>query len=177
MADGFDFELKGADAVLGKLKSVSSDVRKKGGRFALRKAAKLLALEVQSNALRLDDPKTSNSISKNVAIRWSGQYFKAKGDLKFRVGILGGSANYANDRWNRRKKRAGKQYVTDGSKSNPGGDTFYWRFLEYGTERASAKPLMRSAAHAKAGAAADEFVRQYGRALDRAIRRAKKAGQ
>lgn len=169
-----EFEIQGLDALLAKLDGIKQDAKLKGGRFALRKAANLVAAKAKEGAARLNDPQTSEEIVKNVAVRWNGQRFKNTGDLAFRVGILGGARQYSNTKDNVRKGRAGQTYLTGGDKSNPGGDTFYWRFLEFGTEKAAAKPFMRPALENNIQAATNEFVTEYGKSIDRAIKKAAK---
>jgi HK97 gp10 family phage protein len=43
MADGVEFSIVGLDSLLGKLEAISYDVKRKGGRSALRKAAQVVA--------------------------------------------------------------------------------------------------------------------------------------
>lgn len=151
-------DMTGLDAVLAKLETVEYDVRYKGGRFALRKAASVVRDAVIAGALRLDDAATPESIAKNVAIRWSSKTFRRTGDLAFRVGILGGA-------------RAQEQ----GGAPAPGGHTFYFRFLEFGTQNMAARPFIRQALSANAQKATTTFIQEYEKALDRAIRRAGQA--
>lgn len=156
MADTVQFEIEGVDALNAKLAMVSDDVRRRGGRFALRKAANLVRDKAQENAQRIDDPETANSIADNIAIRWDGRRFKRTGDLAFRIGVLGGGVSrHANQR-------------------HPGGDTYYWRFHELGTEKMQATPFLRPAIAESVNAATNEFMTQYGKAIDRAIRRAQR---
>jgi HK97 gp10 family phage protein len=165
MTDGVSFNLEGMDEVLGKLKELSHDVKYRGGRFALRKAANLVAAKAKENAAAVDDPRSPESIAKNIVVRWSGRTFKSTGDLKFRVGVLGGAKGYA--------KASGE--VKGKGKENPGGDTFHWRFLEFGTEKMAAKPFMRRAIAENVDAATNEFIKEYPKAIDRALKRAQKA--
>ncbi|HCL14842.1 MAG TPA: hypothetical protein DIC61_06430, partial [Pseudomonas sp.] len=88
MTDSLEFSLTGLDSLLGKLESVSHDVKRRGGRTALRKAAQIVAEKAKDGARRVDDSQTGRSIADNVAIRWNGRLFKRTGDLGFRVGIL-----------------------------------------------------------------------------------------
>jgi len=170
--------LEGVDTLNKALGSVSYDIRYKGGRFALRKAANLIADAVKKNAERLDDPDTAEEISKNVAVRWSSKKFKRTGDLMFRVGLLGGAKSQGVTRKRRRGQRtlaelgelAGK-----GSK-NPGGDTWYWRLLEFGTRDIGATPFMRPALEKNGRAVMAEFVTQAKKSIDRAVKKAKQAG-
>ena len=150
-------EMTGLDAVLAKLKEVEHDVRYKGGRYALRKAANVVRDTIIEGAKQLDDPSTQEEIAKNVAIRWSGKQFRTTGDLAFRVGLLGGA---------RQQEQKGKPA--------PGGHTFYWRFLEFGTEKMPARPFVRTALSENVAKATQTFVAEYSKALDRAIKRAKK---
>lgn len=166
-----EFKLEGMDAVIRKMRALPVDVRKKGARFAGRKAANLIRDAAIQNATKIDDPQTREQIAKNVAVRFANREFRKTGDVMFRVGIMGGARQYANTRENRRKRRAGEAYATAGSSSNPGGDTFYWRFVEFGTQKAQARPFMRPALEQNIGPATDEFARQMNGWLDRYFRR------
>lgn len=165
MADGIGFEIKGLDEVLGRLDSLSEDVKYKGGRFALRKAANLIREKAIQNALKVDDPATPEVIAKNIVVRWSGRAFKRTGDLSFRVGVLGGARGFA----------AASGEMRGSGSNNPGGDTYYWRYLEFGTRDIPARPFMRSALSQNFEAATAEFVKHFGPAIDRALKRAKKS--
>lgn len=157
MADSVQFEIEGVDALNAKLATVTKDMRYKGGRFALRRAANLVRDKAKANAERLDDPETGRKIADNVAVRWSGRTFKRTGNLKFRVGVLGGG-----------RLRGGNP------DTGAGGPTPHWHLLELGTEKMQAQPFMRPAASDNLHAIQAEFVTQYDKALDRAIKRAKR---
>jgi HK97 gp10 family phage protein len=163
----FETKLEGLDAIVKKMRALPIAVRQKGARFAGRRAANVIRDAVVENASRVNDPATREEIAKNVAVRFSSRESRSTGDVVFRVGILGGARQYANTRENRRKRRAGETYSTDGSSSNPGGDTFYWRFLEFGTQKAAAQPFMRPAAEQSAQPATTEFTTQLNAWLDR----------
>ena len=85
MADGVEYTLTGVDELMGKLESISDDMKRKGGRAALRKAANVIANRAKANAQRLDDPETGRSIADNIAVRWNGREFKRNGNLAFRM--------------------------------------------------------------------------------------------
>ena len=155
MAD-ISFSILGLDAVIAKFAVVTDDIKRKGGRFALRKAANIVAEKAKAGALALDDRATGQSIASNIAVRWSGKRFKATGDLMFRVGVLGGA-------------RLASQEGPEAGTPTP-----HWRLLEFGTSKMPAKPFMRTALSESIGELTDEFVTQYGKALDRAIKRAAK---
>lgn len=158
MADGVEYKLTGVDELLGKLESITDDMKRKGGRAALRKAANVIANRAKANARRLDDPETGRSIADNIAVRWNGREFKRNGNLGFRIGVMHGAVLKRHP---------------DKAKNAP---TPHWRLLEFGTENMRAQPIMRPAAENGAEEAMNTFVEEYGKSIDRAIARAAKKG-
>lgn len=165
MADAIESKITGLEDVLSKLQSVSVDMQKKGGRAALRAAARVVRDKAIAGAQAIDDPESREEISKNIVERWNGRINKQSGgdDLGFRVGVMGGATAF---------KKGSK------AASNPGGDTRHWRHVEFGTEDTPARPFMRPALEQSQGEVVSTFVREYDKYLDRAIKRAaKKAGK
>ncbi|WP_345956579.1 HK97 gp10 family phage protein [Pseudomonas fulva] len=156
MADGVDFSITGLDGLLGKLESVSYDVRRKGGRAALRKAAQIVMQKAKEGAERIDDKATGRSIADNIAVRWNGRLFKRTGDLGFRIGVLHGAV------------------LKDGGDLSPNSPTPHWRLIEFGTEKMAAAPFMRPALANSINEVTNAFVTEYEKAIDRAIKRAAK---
>lgn len=159
MADTVEFSITGLDSLLGKLDSVTDDVKRKGGRYALRKAAQIIVDKAKQNAQRIDDSETGRSIAENIAMRWNGRLFKRTGDLGFRIGVLTGST---------------RNLEPGNPDTGPGGATPHAMLVELGTEKARAQPYLRPAMDTSMGEVTDEFVRQYERAVDRALKRAAK---
>ncbi|MFG0827370.1 HK97-gp10 family putative phage morphogenesis protein [Pseudomonas sp. CJQ_7] len=156
MADGVEFSITGLESLLGKLESVSYDVRRKGGRAALRKAAQVVVQKAKEGAERIDDKETGRSIADNITLRWNGKLFKQTGDLGFRVGVLHGAV------------------LKDGGDLSPNSPTPHWRLIEFGTENMAAVPFMRPALANSISEVTATFVSEYEKAIDRAIRRAAK---
>ncbi|MGA4455345.1 HK97-gp10 family putative phage morphogenesis protein [Pseudomonas fortuita] len=156
MADGVEFSILGLDGLLGKLSAVSVDVRHKGGRAALRKAAQVVVQKAKEGAERIDDKATGRSISDNIALRWNGRLFKRTGDLGFRIGVLHGAV------------------LKDGGDLSTNAPTPHWRLIEFGTEKMPAAPFMRPALADSISEVTNTFVTEYEKAIDRAIRRAAK---
>lgn len=156
MAD-IEFSLTGLDSLLGKLEAVAYDVKRKGGRSALRKAAQVVANKAKEGAERLDDSATGRSISSNIALRWNGKLFKQSGNLGFRIGVLHGAV------------LAKKGEAPDLSANGP---TPHWRLLEFGTDKMAASPFMRKALADNISEVTNTFVTEYEKAVDRAIKRA-----
>lgn len=181
--DPLSFQISGEKELNAKLKGLNRETKFKGGRFALRKAANIVKNAAVSNALAIDDPETAEQIAKNIVIRWGSRRFKSTGDLMFRVGVLGGARPPQSAKQQRRNARRRGAHgrsleqlgeVAGRGKGNPGGDTFYWRYLEFGTEKMPAHPFMRKSLSDNIENATNEFVRQYNRAIDRALKRAGK---
>ena len=185
MVDPVAANVEGLEPLLARMDSISFDLRKKGGRFAMRKAANVIREKAKENARQIDDPSSAESIAENIVIRFSPKDFKRNGNLVFRVGVLGGARGHA----------AASGEVKGKGKSNPGGDTFHWRFIEFGRGAVTAKgdgalanaqsgeffgkevaaapaqPFMRRALSENIQAATNEFITNYNKALDRAIKR------
>jgi HK97 gp10 family phage protein len=156
MADNIEFSLIGIDSLSDKLRTITYDMKRKGGRTALRKAAQLVAEKAREGASRIDDPGTGRSIADNIAIRWNGRLFKANGDLGFRVGVLHGAQ------------------LKNGGETAANSPTPHWRLFEFGTEKMRAQPFMRQALADHIGEATSAFLTEYEKAIDRAIKRAAK---
>lgn len=166
-----EFDFTGQADVINNFRALKNDIQYKGGRSSLRKAANFGADKVRDSAKTLDDPQSAEDISKNVAVRWSGRRFRSTGDLSFRIGILGGARRYADDRKNRQKGRAGKEYATAGDKTNPGGDTYYWRFLEHGTKNAQPHKFFVPAIERNVTGIIDTFFSELQKSIARAIKK------
>lgn len=161
MADfDIDVTMTGLDSVVAKIAAVKYDTARKGGRFALRKAAQVIVKAAQQKARTLDDPDTAKNIATNIKERWNGKLNKLSGDLGFRVGVIGGA---------RFPKRGQKPDLSAGA------PTPEWRAFEFGTETTAAQPCLVPAFKANLQAATDTFIVQYGAALGRAISKAGKS--
>lgn len=158
-ADGVNYEMTGLPELLGKLEALEFDIKRKGGRFALRRAAQVLRDQARANAERVDDPRSPERIAENIVERWSGRTFRKTGNMMFRVGVMGG---------------AGGSAKSSDLSGLPGGDTRHWRMLEFGTEHMPAQPIFRPVPDQVGQQATDVFVKEYGKSIDRALKRAKK---
>lgn len=130
-------KIQGLDETLKRLQATDPKRQLNIYRSAARSAMLPLRNAVRTSAQQLDDPNSATSIAKNVAIRSMNkkklrQAGGGASDVGVSVGIAGGARQYANSKENQRKGRAGQTYETGGSKTNPGGDTWYWRLIEFG---------------------------------------------
>ena len=154
MADNISFSLTGLQSLKAKLAQVSNDVKKKGGRAALRKAARFVVNDIKKRAEAFDDPTTVRSIKDNADLRWDNRLFRSTGNLGFRIGILGGANN--------------NRPLVDAKKA----PTPHWRYLEFGTEKTQARPFVRPALTENIDQVTEIFITEYEKALDKALQQA-----
>jgi HK97 gp10 family phage protein len=157
MAETVEFSILGLDSLTVKLESVTYDMKRKGGRSALRRAAAVIAENAKARAMLLDDAETGRSIADNIVLRWNGRLFKRTGDLGFRIGVKHGAV------------------LKDGGELSANSPTPHWRLLEFGTQYIRADPFMRPALEESISDATNVFVTEYEKTIDRAIKRAARA--
>src|SRR5690606_3516503 len=133
-----EVNLSGLEQVKAKLDKLPQRLAYNAMRRSLRRGANVIRDAARANAKRIDDPETREQIWENIAVASGGsRRERSAGGPMMRVGVLGGAKNYRN--------KSGTYHV-GGSKNNPGGDTWYWRLLEFGTSNMAAQPFMRPAA-------------------------------
>lgn len=157
MAKTFSVTMTGVDELSKKIAGLKYDMIKKGGRFALRKAAQVIRDQARANAQRVDSSETGRSIASNITEKWNGRINKSTGNLAFRVGVNQGAV----------LPKKGEH-----PSEAAGAQTPHWRLLEFGTEKMAARPFMVPAMEQAAQAATDKFISSYGQALDRALKKA-----
>lgn len=156
MAEAFSVKMNGVEELAKRFEGLRYDMLKKSGRFALRKAAQVIRDQARSNASRVDDPETGKSIAANITEKWNGRFNKATGDLAFRIGVQGGAVF---------PERGETVDYSAGAK------TPEWRAVELGTEKMAARPFMVPAMEQASQKATDAFIVNYGKGLDRALKR------
>lgn len=157
MADRVEFQIKGLPQISARLRNLPDVIRKQVAMKGVRAGAEVIAGVAEANMKALDDPKTPNVIAKNVAVRFSPIRFRRTGDVMYRVGILGGAASV----------QEGTEGEADARAGNPGGSTWYFRFLEFGTSRIAARSPMRNAMNSSAQDAFDAAATEMSRRLDK----------
>lgn len=113
-----EFGIDGMEQVLKNLEKLQSNEARKALKSGIRKGAAEIRKQARANAKKIDDPKTSEAIYKNVKSKmWKNP--KRKQYIGASVGV--------------------------NSTPNSDNDTFYWRFLEFGTSKMRAKPFLTPA--------------------------------
>ena len=166
-----EWKVEGLEQVIDRLYTLPAKLQKKGVRNAVKRGALILKKAVVANfiSLQIDDPDTPENIGRNISIQFASRMSQREGGAVYRVGVRGGAKKYVDDKGNRRKGRVGKSYKVGGSK-DPGGDTFYWRFIELGTSKIAAREFMQGAMAQKAEAITTEVAIGMNEEIDKVIK-------
>lgn len=150
-----DLNIEGLDEFNKKIAELK-DIKKirSKGMSAARKAMKIVELSAKMGAAYIDDPATREEIQKNITIR-AGKT-RSLSTIRMRVGIQGGAA--VNAKSDRAKLAA-----------LPGGETVYWRYVEFGTSKVPATPFMRPALSENIQKVTDEFAKTFMKSIETAI--------
>ena len=146
--------VQGLEQLSKRLDELKKEIRYKGGRTGLRKAANVVAKAAKDKAMTFDDGDTGRSIANMIAVRWGARQFKRTGNLVFRVGVLKGAVIPKNNK-------------DEGLK----GPVPHWRLIEFGTSIMRAQPFMRPAMENNLTEIEQTFIRETNKAIDRAIKR------
>ncbi|WP_407475949.1 HK97-gp10 family putative phage morphogenesis protein [Acinetobacter baumannii] len=171
MAD-VDVKIEGLDEVLRKM-GVLKDKRKirNAAMRAARKAMAIVRDAAKQNAKHLDDPATREAIYENITM--SPGKTRNNNYVRMRVGIMGGAATNKDSKKivfkERRKKGQPKQEIDADSIALPGGNTRYWRHLEFGTSQIPATPFMRPALANNVQKVTDTFSQSFSAELDKEL--------
>ena len=159
---GGSFQIRGGAEVAARLRNLAPAIQRRIARRAVRAGATVWRDAAVQFAARFDDPTTPNRIARNIAIRESGRGGRAVGGIHFRVGVLGGS----------KRKVVGPPIpaalrIKRRRAARDPSETFYWRYLEFGTRKMKAQPFLRPAYNQNIDAATDAVVRVMNAGLDR----------
>lgn len=149
--------LHGLDGVLDNLKKLGAEASKRGGpaRAALAKGAKVIRDEAIKRA-----PEKTGNLRDNIIVKRDPKPQIYGAAEVYWVGVKGGGRRkYANTRRNRRNRRTGQTYEVS-------GNAFYWRFIEFGTEKMKARPFLRPAFEAMYGAATETIITELKRGIN-----------
>jgi HK97 gp10 family phage protein len=125
-----------------------SDLEKRLSEFSDRVGKNILRGAVSAgaavirNEARLKAPKDTGEMVRDIMIKRAKE-IKGSGDVTYQVFV-----------------RTGKKSRLAGKKRNVARDSFYWRFVEFGTSKMSAKPFMRPAFDTQKEKAV-ERIREY----------------
>jgi HK97 gp10 family phage protein len=158
--DEIELKLEGVDELLAALRGMPQKLRNRAIRAALRKAARVISVDAKSRTPVMLAPvpfRRPGTVKRRISVR-NSKFARQAGDEGVFVGVkpLRGRAD---------TRRYGKA-----SSRNP-NDPFYWRFLEFGTRKMTARPFLGPAANAKGNEAIRSFLRESLSAIEKLNRK------
>jgi len=160
--------LRGLDGLLDALKALPPAVASKNGgpaRVALARGAKVIRDDARARA-----PKDTGAMAANIVMKRDAQPQRSGVNERYTVGVRGGSlSTYSNTKRNRRKGVVGKKYEKQSA-------TFYWRFVEFGTNRQPAKPFLRPAFESQKEQALNVITSTLTKGIESAARKVARTG-
>lgn len=157
-----DVRVEGLDGVLERLQALPAAVGAKGGgpaRAALAKGARVFRDQAIANA-----PRDTGLLQESIVARRDSKPQMVGASEAYFVGVRRKARRYANTKRNRGKGRAGKTYFVDGT-------AFYWLWVEFGSEKMSARPFLRPAFESRKEDAMNTIVAELHAGIDRAVRK------
>lgn len=150
--------LHGLDGVLDNLKALGALASKRGGpvRASLAKGAKVIRDEAIKRA-----PERTGNLRDSIIMKRDPKPQMVGAAEVYWVGVKGGGRRkYAGTKRNRRNGRTGQEYEVS-------GNAYYWRFIEFGTEKLRARPFLRPAFEATKHEALNTIVTELKRGINR----------
>ena len=151
MAKYESVQIQGLDALAKALKELPDRVAKNGLRAAVYAGAKVIRDEAKLQAL------VATGTLKRAVILKQIPELSSKNKQTFFVTV-----------------RQGKKYRKQGKKGNLSQDAWYWRFVEFGTVKMSARPFLRPAFDMKKNDALTAIKTRLAERIEQAARELKK---
>jgi HK97 gp10 family phage protein len=143
VANYYEADLRGTRSLIRRLREFPPKLRQKGLRRAARVAMKIVLDDARAAARAFDDPNTPQTIWKLIIIKEARM---RESGTRMRIGIAGGA-----------KSQRAKDFP------------WYWRLIEFGTERMRARPFLRPALENNAQAVAERFAQQLNKEVDKLV--------
>ena len=140
------------------LEELPRQIQQKPLRSAVAAGAKVILDEAKNRV-----PVNTGNLQKSL-YRYRSRKMSTVGKETYLVGVRKGKGVYGDTRLNRRLGRVGRKYTTQ-------GEAFYWRFIEFGTSKISARPFLRPAFEAGKGDAVNEIKNRLRKAIDMQVRK------
>lgn len=165
MADfTFKVDVSGFEGMLERMLQFPDRFQKKGARVATRKAANVVRNFARQRAKALDRTLTKQKIYANIVTNESQRGGQREGGIKMRVGVMGGALAYPGRLSTGQRVRV---RVSRARSDLPGGDTRYWRHLEFGTRYMRARPFLLPALVNNAQQVTDRLANELQKELEK----------
>jgi HK97 gp10 family phage protein len=145
MVDGVKMEIKGLKELSDAMRKLPVNVARNGLRRAVSSGAKVIQIEARSRA-----PVDTGEMRRDIMIK---RERSTKGEMSAEYSVF---------------VRSGKKSRLAGKKRGVARDSFYWRFIEFGTKHMGKQPFMRPAFEAKKEVAANTIKKTLAEAIEKA---------
>lgn len=141
-------QIEGLDKLLKKLEQLDNVAQRRALRRGVTRGAAVVRKKARANAKNLDDKASPHQIFKNITAK-AWRFRRGDKVVGSSVGVKGGA-------------KTQKKQVQAGQS----GDTWYWRFLEFGTRKQKATPFLAPALKSEENAAVQEIKNGAMKAID-----------
>lgn len=150
-----ELNIGGLDELNRKLQQLANPRKAKSiARKAARQAMNIARDAARTNAKAIDDPQTREKIHKNIVTQ--GGKSRNSNEIVIRVGVRGGAAM---------NKNSNREALSGLS----GGNTTYWRMIEFGNSHQPAVPFMRPALSQNLDKVTTKFVQVFDAEITKAL--------
>jgi HK97 gp10 family phage protein len=136
------------------------ELRGKPLNSAVLAGAKVIQSKAKENAAAI---RRTGTLQKNIIVARSRKG-TTLGRAEYAVLVKRTENRYADTRRNRRRSRVGRTYYTY-------GEAYYWRFIEFGTQKMRPRPLLRAAFEAGKTRAVEVIRSRLAQAIERAAKK------
>ncbi|MBU3845556.1 MAG: HK97 gp10 family phage protein [Candidatus Acinetobacter avistercoris] len=153
--DSVNLNVKGMEQFQRKIEQLANPKKAKSmARKAARQAMNIARDDARARAKAIDDPETVERIHKNVKV--VGGRSRNANEVVIRLGVDGGAA------MNKHSNRGALAGLS-------GGNTTYWRHIEFGTSKQPAIPFMRPALAQNLNQITAKFVQVFDTEITKAL--------
>lgn len=152
-----EFKMENIGEFIKKMNDLEKKAQDRVAWGAAKAGANVIKKKAQINASLVDNPASKESIEKNIKVQKATKIAKKGEVCAYRIGVMGGAKT-------EKSKKDAK------GSDNPGGATFYWRFLEFGTSKTRAKPFLRNAASESVGQAFNAVAEVFWKKMEKELK-------
>jgi len=157
------FQIKGLEELKKRLEALPKELQDKPFKASLRAAGKVLQQEIVASAPFDGETPDGVHINENIQVGRSRSK-SGPGVETFTVGVRYGKSEYKNTALNRRLKRVGRKFKTEGA-------AWYWKLIEFGTSRIAKQPFIRPALQRSRRAMVEAFTKTLAKGIARMEKR------
>jgi HK97 gp10 family phage protein len=156
--NSFSIKVQGLAELQRALTQLPIEIAKNPLRKAVKKGAQLIQAEAKSIAKGF---YKTGTLERNIVVMKTRR--PVPGQMEYAVGVRKGKkVPYVDNAYNRRKRRVGKKYASQ-------GEAYYWRYLEFGTKKMNKRAFLVPAFENKKMTAVEAIKRELAIAIEQEV--------